>query len=84
MQAEAPAIIVAAPQALGRLGQQVLREMMHALFAAQVGLQHMLMANAFRKSGGGRLDIDAVQHLVEQHAVDAAPYAALLKRRRVP
>ena len=44
----------------------------------------MLMADAFRKAGGGRLDIDAVQHLVEQHAVDAAPHAAQLERRRVP
>jgi hypothetical protein len=31
------------------------------------------MAKAFRIAGGGRLNIDAVQHLVEQHAVDAAP-----------
>ena len=31
------------------------------------------MAKAFRIAGGGRLNIEAVQHLVEQHAVDAAP-----------
>jgi hypothetical protein len=32
----------------------------------------------------GGLDVDAVQHLVEQHAIDAAPYAAQLERRRIP
>jgi hypothetical protein len=58
--------------------------MMRALFTAQVGFKHVLMADAFRKAGGGRLDIDAVQHLVKQHAVDAAPHAAQLKRRRGP
>src|SRR5271156_3704993 len=34
--------------------------------------------------GGWGVDVDAVQHLVEQHAVDAAPYPAQLERRRVP
>jgi hypothetical protein len=57
---------------------------MRALFAAQLGLQHMLVADTFRKPGGGRLDVDAVQHLMEQHAVDAAPDPAQLERRRVP
>jgi hypothetical protein len=33
---------------------------------------------------GRRLDVDAVQHLVEQHAVDAAPHAPQLERCRVP
>jgi hypothetical protein len=46
--------------------------MMRALFGAQVGLQHMLMTDALGKAGGGRLNIDAVQHLVKQHAIDAA------------
>src|SRR5262249_15931030 len=32
----------------------------------------------------GRLDVDAVQHLMEQQSVDAAPHAAQLVRRRVP
>ena len=44
----------------------------------------MLVADALRKAGGGGLDIDAVQHLMEQEAVDAAPHPAQLERRRVP
>ena len=62
----------------------MLREIVRALFGAQVRLQHMLMADAFGIAGGGGLDVDAVQHLVEQQAVDAAPHAAQLERRRVP
>jgi hypothetical protein len=62
----------------------MLREMMRALFAAQLGFQHMLVADAFGEAGGGRLNIDAMQHLMEQHAIDAAPHAAQLERRRVP
>jgi hypothetical protein len=84
MWAEAAAIIVAAPQALGGFGEQVLCEMVRALFAAHVRFKDVLMADAFGKAGGGRLDIHAMQHLVEQHAVDAAPHPAQLKRRRVP
>jgi len=57
---------------------------MRALGGAQIGLQHMLMADAFGIAGGGRLDIGAVQHLMEQHAVDPAPYAAQPVRRGVP
>jgi hypothetical protein len=38
----------------------------------------------FEKREERRLDIDAMQHLVEQHAVDPAPHAAQLKRRRHP
>ena len=55
-----------------------------ALFGAQVWLQHMLVADAFGVARGRGLDVDAVQHLVEQHAVDAAPYAAQLERRCLP
>jgi hypothetical protein len=40
----------------------------------------MLLEN--REEGG--LDVDAVQHLVEQQAVGAAPNPAQLERRRVP
>jgi hypothetical protein len=43
----------------------VLRKIMRALFGAQVRLQHMLMPDAFRKTRRRRLDVDAVQHLVE-------------------
>ena len=57
---------------------------MRAILGAQFGLQHMLVADAFREAGGGGLDVDAVQHLVEQQAVDAAPHPAQLERRRVP
>ena len=39
---------------------------------------------SFRIAGGGGLDVDAVQHLMEQHAVDAAPSAAQLERHGVP
>ena len=84
MQAQAAAIIIAAPQPLGRFREQVLGEIMRALVGAQVRFKDVLMADAFGKAGGGRLDIHAVQHLVEQHAVDAAPHPAQLKRRRVP
>ena len=72
------------PQALGRLGQEMLREMPGAVVGAQFRLEHMLMADAFRIGRGGRLDVDAVQHLVEQHAVDAAPYPAQAAGRRLP
>src|SRR5882672_9906786 len=44
----------------------------------------MLVAYAFRESGGGGLDIDAVKHLMEQQTVDAAPHATQLERRRLP
>ena len=44
----------------------------------------MLVADAFRVAGGGGLDIDAVQHLVEQHGIDAAPHPAQLERRCTP
>jgi hypothetical protein len=44
----------------------MLREFVRALFGAQLGRQHMLMADAFRETQGWRLNIDAVQHLVEQ------------------
>ena len=47
MDSQAAAVIVAAPQALGRLGEQVLREIVSALAGAQFGLQHMLVADAF-------------------------------------
>jgi hypothetical protein len=59
---------------LGCLGEQMLRKIVGTLFGAQVRLQHLLMADAFRKAGGGRLDIDAVQHLVEQQAVKMPPH----------
>jgi hypothetical protein len=62
----------------------VLREFMRALVGAQVRLQHMLMADAFGIAGGRRLDIGAVQHLVKQHAVDAAAHPPQPVRRRVP
>ena len=84
MHAEPPAVIVAAAQALGRLGQQMLREVVRAFLGAQFWLQHMLVAAAFRKAGGGGLDVDTVQHLVKQHAINAAPHPAQLERRSVP
>jgi hypothetical protein len=80
----ATGLVIAAAQPLGRLGQQVLRETVRALVGAKFGLQHMLVADAFRIAGGGRLNIDAMQHLVEQEAVDTAPHPAQLERRRVP
>ena len=83
-EAEAVSVAFAAPQPLGRLGQQMLREIMRALFGAQFRLQHMLAADAFRKAGGRGLDVDTVQHLVEQHAVDAAPHPPQLERRCLP
>jgi hypothetical protein len=67
-------VVIAAPQPFGRLGQQMLREIVRALFGAKIRLQHMLASwwpIAFRKPRGGGLDVDAVQHLVEEHAVDA-------------
>ena len=42
------------------------------------------MAHAFGEAGGGRLDVDAVQHLVEQQAIDAAPDPAQPDRRCLP
>ena len=57
---------------------------MRALGGAQIRFQHMLMADAFGIAGGGRLDIGAVQHLMEQHAIDAAPHPPQPVRRRVP
>ena len=62
----------------------MLRKIVRALGGAQLRLEHMLMADAFGKTGRGRLDIDAMQHLMEQKAVDAAPHPAQLERRRVP
>jgi hypothetical protein len=62
----------------------VLRKIMRALLGAQVRLQHMLVADAFGIARRGRLDVDAVQHLVKQQPVDAAPHAAQLERRSVP
>jgi hypothetical protein len=44
----------------------VLREIMRAFLGAQFGLQHMLVADAFGKARRGRLDVDAVQHLVKE------------------
>src|SRR5271163_4727796 len=84
MQAYPAAVIVAAPQALGGFGEQVLGEISGAGGRAQFGFQHMLMADAFREAGGGGLYVDAVQHLVKQHAVDAAPDPAQLERCSVP
>ena len=72
------------PQALGRLGQQMPGEIRAPSCGAQFRLEHMLMADAFGEAGGGRLDIDAVQHLVEQQAIDAAPDPAQPERRSVP
>jgi hypothetical protein len=62
----------------------VLRKIVRAVLGAQLRLQHMLVADAFGKAGGGRLDVHAVQHLMEEQAVDAAPQPAQLERRRVP
>jgi len=42
------------------------------------------MPNAFRKPGGWRLNVDAVQHLMEQQPVDANPHLAQLERRGPP
>jgi hypothetical protein len=84
MHAEAPAVVIASPQTLGRLGEQMLRKIMGPLFRSQFRLQHMLRADAFREARRGRLDVDAMQHLVEQHAVDAAPHPPQLQRRRIP
>ena len=44
----------------------------------------MLIADAFGKAGGARLYVDAVQHLAEQHAVDAAPDPAQPQRGSIP
>jgi hypothetical protein len=44
----------------------------------------MLVADALRIVGGGGLDIDAVQHLVKEHAVDAVPHPAQPVRSRLP
>jgi hypothetical protein len=44
----------------------------------------MLTAHALGEAGGGRLDIDAVQHLVEQQPVDAAPHPPQPQRRGLP
>jgi hypothetical protein len=52
--------LIAAAQPLGRLGQQVLGKCPGTLIGAELRLQHMLMADAFRIAGGGGLDIDAV------------------------
>jgi hypothetical protein len=41
------AIIVAMPQTLGRLGEEVLRKMPGAVIRAQCWLEHVLMADAF-------------------------------------
>ena len=49
MQAEAAAIIVAAPQPLGRLGQQMLCEMVRALFAAQVRFKDVFWSEEPRR-----------------------------------
>jgi hypothetical protein len=73
VKAQSAAIVIAAPQALGRLGEQVPGEIRGALIGAQFRLEHVLMAHAFGEAGGGRLNIDAVQHLMEQESVDAAP-----------
>jgi hypothetical protein len=43
----------------------VLGKIMRALFAAQLRLQHVLMPNAFGIARRRRLNVDAVQHLVE-------------------
>src|ERR1700724_3738432 len=84
MYTQSAAVIVTTPQALGRLGEQVLREIPGAVIRAQFWLQYMLMADALGEAGGGRLDIDAMQHLMEQHAIDAAPHPAQLERSGLP
>jgi len=76
MHAQPAGIIIAPPQPLGRLGQQMLRKIVRAFLRAQVRLQHMLMADAFGIARRRRLDIDAVQHLVKQQPVDPAPHLA--------
>jgi hypothetical protein len=62
----------------------MLRKIMRALFGAQIRIQHMLMPDAFRKTRRRRLDVDTVQHLMEENAIDAAPHPAQAERRRVP
>jgi hypothetical protein len=84
VQAQPAAKIIAAPQALGRLGQQVPGEIRCTVVGAQFRLEHVLMAHAFGEAGGGGLNIDAVQHLVEQQPVDAAPHPAQPHRRGLP
>jgi hypothetical protein len=59
-------------------------EIRGTLIGAQFGLEHVLVAHALGEAGGGRLDIDAVQHLVEQQAIDAAPHPAQPHRRGLP
>jgi hypothetical protein len=73
MQAKALTVVIAMPQALGCFGQQVPGEIRSTLIGAQIRLEHMLMAHAPGEAGGGRLDIDTVQHLVEQQAINPAP-----------
>ena len=60
------------------------REIRCPFTGAQFRLEHVLMSHAFREAGGGGLDIDAVQHLVEQQSIDAAPDAAQPHGRRLP
>ena len=84
MQSEPAAIVIAAPQSLSCLGEQVVAESRGAVIGAQFGLEHVLMAHALCEPGGGRLKIDAVQHLVKQKAVDAAPDPAQPERPGLP
>ena len=62
----------------------MLCEIGRAFFGAQIRLQHMLVADTLGIAGGGGLDIDAMQHLMEQQPVDAAPHPPQLELRRVP
>ena len=84
VKAQAAAIIITAPQALGRLGKQVPGEIRCTVVGAQFRLEHLLMAHAFGEAGGGRLNVDAVQHLMKQEAIDAAPDPAQLERGCFP
>ena len=47
-----------------------------AFAGALVRLRRLLVTDAFRIAGGGGLDVDAMQHLMEEHAVSCRPTPA--------